>query len=60
MKRRKKKPSNRISKRFANVLKEHHPVETDFNYWAMHALHWNALLFAVIGFFVVGRTVFHQ
>lgn len=55
---RRKKSAPRISRRFASIMKAEEQVETDLKYWAVHALHWNAFLFAVIGVFTVGYTLF--
>jgi hypothetical protein len=40
------------------LLAEEQRVETDLRYWLIHALHWHALLLAVIGILVVGVTCF--
>ncbi len=47
-----------ISSRMRKLLAEEQRVETDLRYWLIHALHWHALLLAVIGILVVGVTCF--
>lgn len=59
MPRRKKNGVRRERKPFPHFI-EDKPVETDLRYWLIHVLHWHALLFAVIAFFVVGMTFFNK
>ncbi len=47
-----------ISSRMRKLLAEEQRVETDLRFWLIHALHWHALLLAVIGVLVVGVTCF--
>lgn len=43
-----------LSRRFADVLTQEEKVETDLKFWAVHALHWHALLLAVAGGLYLG------
>jgi hypothetical protein len=54
--RRKKTKRNEARVRF----REDPPLKTDLRYWLIHALHWHALLLAVIGVLVVGSTYFNK
>ncbi len=36
------------------------PVNRDLRFWLIHALHWHAVLVAVIAVLVVGMTMFNK
>ena len=55
---RRKTSSRRVSKRFAEILQQEERVVVDAWYWLEHALHWYALLFAVVGVLEAGRICF--
>ncbi len=38
-------------------MEEDEPVKTDLKYWAIHALHWHALLLAIVAFLAVGYSM---
>lgn len=42
---------NRFDRDFA-------PVQTDWKFWALHALHWHALLLVVVAILYMGYTGF--
>jgi hypothetical protein len=42
------------------ALEDLQPVETNLRYWLIHALHWQALLLAIISVLVIGVTLFNE
>ncbi len=54
---RSRKISSRLSRHFREVMKQNAPIERDLRYWVIHALHWNALLFAVMTILTVGYNL---
>lgn len=54
--RRKTRKTSQARVRFSHI--EEPKVETDLKFWLIHALHWHALLLAIVGILVVGVTFF--
>lgn len=52
------KPSQRVRFNFKEL--DDQPVETNFKFWLIHALHWHALLLALIAIMVVGHGFFNS
>ncbi|MBI5654188.1 hypothetical protein HZC53_00825 [Candidatus Uhrbacteria bacterium] len=46
------------SRRLTQFDNDHAPVQTDWKFWALHALHWHALLLAVVTILYMGYTGF--
>ena len=43
-----------------HLIKLHSPIETDWEYWIIHVVHWHALLVAIIVVLSFGYFFFNQ